>query len=73
MSLIPNREPGTPLMAFHGVGRYDNKVELSNAKGLRHQGEQGVSALALDRNLSQDDLNVKPQVHDLINPKFYIP
>ena len=52
MSLIPNREPGTPLMSFQGMGKYNKKVNKDIAKGLRRQGEQGVSALMLDRNLS---------------------
>ena len=72
MSLIPNRPPATPLMQFHGVGKYEKKIN-GMAKGLRHPAEPGVSALLLERNLSQDDLNVKPQLHDLINSKFYIP
>ena len=51
MSLIPNRQPATPLMAYHGIGKYDKQLN-GLAKGLRHPGEPGVAASLMDRNLS---------------------
>lgn len=28
VSLIPNRKPTTPLMAFHGTGKYNNNFKF---------------------------------------------
>ena len=70
-SLIPNRKPTTPLMAFHGTGIYNKNFKYQTKRQAAYP---STAASLNQRNpKSFEEINVKPSLHDRFNQKFYLP
>ena len=74
MSTAPQRKPATPLMGFHGLGKYNNKALKNYSTCRRYPAQASLAATKLERNKKEyEEINIKPSVHDRFNNKFYIP
>ena len=73
--MIPNRKPATPLMELYGNGTYRKNL-TSFDTSRRHNAVPGIAASHVERNgisKAEQNINIKPSLHDRFNSKFYVP